>query len=171
MKRILAIAMCLALTAAAAQVSAQNRGGNNRQSSERGNPPSERQQRTPEEMAKMRADRMKEQLELTDAQHAQVLELFKEQMENRSANMSMSREEREKLTEEQRAERREEMQKMRDEQDAKLKEILTAEQFAKYEENRRNMPQNGLNGRVAGSGDNRPEGVQRGGQRSGNRNR
>ncbi len=125
MKKIITISMCLMMMAAAVQVSAQNNDG----------PQQQREQMSLEDMAKQRADRMKEQLSLTDDQYAKVLELNKEQAKNMKP---MSREDRENMSDEQREAFRDEMRKAREDYNAKVKEILTDEQYKKYEENSMN---------------------------------
>lgn len=89
----------------------------------------------PEQMALRQADRMKEQLELTDAQYTKVLELFKaenaEWMKNFNPEAAqggdMDFEAIRKQMEERRAKR-----------DVQLKTILTEDQFKKYQENMAN---------------------------------
>ena len=80
------------------------------------------QRMNPEQMAKSRADRMKEVVKLTDAQYAKVLALYKEESEAMQKAMGNGQPDREA------------MQKMREEQETKLKEILTAEQYKTWSE-------------------------------------
>ena len=90
-------------------------------------------QMDPEQFATRRADQMKESLKLTDQQYKDVVAYFKEQMaemqkrfeggQGGGGGFDM-----------------EEMQKMRQAQEAKLKAILTEEQFKKWtteQQNRR----------------------------------
>ena len=138
MKRIIGIAMCLMMMAGAAQVSAQRKNQrNDKQKTEQGD---DRQQPSAEDMAKRQADRMKELLSLTDEQYAKVLELNEEQARQRANTAPASRENMQNMTDEQREARREEMKKVREGYDAKLKEILTDEQYLKYVESRNNGP-------------------------------
>ncbi len=165
MKRIIGIAMCAIMLAGAAQVSAQKKNsGNNKQKTEQksgqqksGQKPDQQKQEpkdgqqrpgpaggdrqfTPEDMAKSMADRMKEQLSLTDDQYTKVLELNREQTKQYANMPRPSREEMQNMTDEQREARRDEMRKYRDEYNAKLKSILTSEQYSKYEENMNSTP-------------------------------
>ena len=82
----------------------------------------------PDQIAKLRADDMKQTVNLTDDQYTKVVELFKAQMDDMQKMMSgggmpdMG-----------------EMQKQREEQQKKLQAILTKEQFeawTKHEEER-----------------------------------
>lgn len=86
---------------------------------------------SPDEMAKMQADQMKDVVKLTDAQYPKVLEIFKEQ----SLKMSElfgggGMPDQDKMT------------KLFEEQDAKLKKVLTAEQHKKWTEHIQRMFQN-----------------------------
>ncbi len=176
MKKIIGIAMCIVMLAGAAQLSAQDKNkGKDKQKTEQksdkqkpeqkdgqkkpeqkpGQQRPDRQQPSNEDWAKQRADRMKEQLSLTDDQYAKVLEL------NKANNNNMpSREQMQNMTDEQRDARREEMRKSREEYNAKLKGILTPEQYSKYEENMKNMPRGGQPGQrpQGGPGGDRPQG-------------
>jgi hypothetical protein len=96
----------------------------------------------PEQRLKMRMERLS-QLNLTDEQKAKVEVLYKDQ----DAQMS-------KLREQQSGGDREAMranfEKMRTEQDAKMKAILTPEQYAKFTEMNKNMgPRGGMGPRGA----------------------
>ena len=92
----------------------------------------------PEQMATHQADRLKKVCDLNDEQYAKVLDLYKTQSEemmkqfqNRQPGQPFNREE---------------MQKLREEMDAKIKEILTEEQFVKYQEMQKRMPRPGFGG-------------------------
>ena len=87
-------------------------------------------QMDPEQFATRRADQMKESLKLTDQQYKDVVAYFKEQMTEMQkrfeggqggGGFDM-----------------EEMQKLRQAQEAKLKAILTEEQYKKYAEEQQN---------------------------------
>ena len=83
----------------------------------------------PAQIAKMRADQMKESVKLTDAQYVKVEALFKEEMEammKRMEDGSMMNGDFEAM--------RKDMEKRREEQQKKLKAILTEEQFKKWTE-------------------------------------
>lgn len=137
MKRgILSIALCALMMAGAVSVSAQH-SGNQKRGKQR-TEQAKRTERSPEEMAKHRTDRMKEQLSLDDAQYAKVLALNEARMERMVEQTPRSREEMEKLTDEQRAEMRAKMKEAREAYTAELKGILSGEQFAKYEEMQKN---------------------------------
>lgn len=99
------------------------------------------QRMDPEQMAKMRAERMKTSLNLTDDQYNKLVELYKtEGTAFRPANGQMPS--------------REDMQKMRDERNAKVKAILTDEQYQKWQESM----QRGRGGQGQGQGGPRGQG-------------
>lgn len=81
---------------------------------------------SPEERATRMTERLAEELQLTDAQKAQVLEINLENVKNQEAKRAEMTDARKKEMEA----RREEMKK----QDAKIKEVLTEEQKVKWEE-------------------------------------
>jgi len=85
-------------------------------------------------------DELKEGLELTDEQTEKVREII-------TAGFETMRNAREEMQDGDRDAMREKMQQMREEQTAKIKEVLSAEQFAKYEqiqqERRERMRQGG----------------------------
>ncbi|MCM4156611.1 hypothetical protein [Gramella sp. AN32] len=89
-----------------------------------------------EEMAKLRADRLGMQLDLNAEQIAKLQAYYAKEIEDQRENASERRKEtkeaREKLSEE-RAEMMEDRKEKMAEQDKKLKEILTPEQFIKYQ--------------------------------------
>lgn len=93
-----------------------------------------------EQMAKMRADEMNELLKLTEEQYKKIVELFKSNSQQQEPKPSE-----EAKNNRQRAQRadREVMQKNLEEQNAKIKAILTEEQFkiwSEVEKNRRGGP-------------------------------
>ena len=113
---------------------------------------------TPEQIT----DRMAEQLSLTDAQKSQVLALNTEYQDviggpgfghGRPGGPHHQRPE---LTEEQKA-KFEEMRAKRDEYNTKLKSILTADQYAQYEDSQKRGP-HGNNGHHNGHGHNGQKG-------------
>lgn len=77
------------------------------------------------DFAKVRAEQLAKELSLKDDQKTKVEELFKAQGEKMRELRSATPEE-----------RREKGKTMREEMDKKMKEILTAEQYAKWEKNR-----------------------------------
>jgi Spy/CpxP family protein refolding chaperone len=89
----------------------------------------------PSTRAQQMTERMATELYLTDAQKTKVLELNKAQMESRSAAMKASDEDRAKKMEAQRAD-----------YDAKLKKILTTEQYNTYTTNQANRQKRGGRG-------------------------
>lgn len=95
-----------------------------------------------EQRMKMRMDRLNEQLTLTDEQKVKVEALFKEQDDQRMKAREQQPVDRESM--------RANIEKMRSEQDAKMKSILTEEQYAKYIEMNKNMGQRGGMGRGMG---------------------
>jgi Spy/CpxP family protein refolding chaperone len=100
----------------------------------------------PAQMAQRRADMMKETVKLTDEQYAKVLALYKEESEAMQKQMQSG--ERPRMD-------REAMQKQREEQDAKLKAILTEEQFKTWTEAQQNRMLRGMGG-PGGPGGGRP---------------
>ena len=134
-KILLTMVALLSLTAVQAQES------DNKQQQFRGP-----RQMTPEQMT----ERMSENLKLTDEQKTKVLELNKEYEKvisgpgmrgprpgrgNGEAQNGQQRPERPQLTDEQREEMKQRMEK-RQEYEKKLKEILTEDQYKKYQESR-----------------------------------
>jgi Spy/CpxP family protein refolding chaperone len=75
-----------------------------------------------------RLNRLTEQLKLTDEQKPKVKAVLEEQDKQRQAARDLSAEE-----------RRSKMQAMREETNKKMKEILTAEQFKKFEDSQQMM--------------------------------
>jgi Spy/CpxP family protein refolding chaperone len=111
--------MAAALTTGAMAQSKNGRGGNF----------------DPSARAQQMTERMATELSLTDAQKTKVLELNKAQMESHSAAM--------KATEEERAKK---MEAARSDYDAKLKKILTTEQYKTYTTNQANRQGRGGRG-------------------------
>lgn len=108
------------------------------------------QQMDPSEMAKMRADRMKETLNLTNDQYTKVLDLYKKENEEM---MRMFQQNQGGGQPDFSA-----MQKRREAQTAELKKILTEDQFKKYEEQQAQM-----RGGMGGPGQGGPGGRGQGG--------
>lgn len=90
------------------------------------------QRMTPQE----RTDRLAKQLALSDSQKVKVLDLFTKQDEARKKAFADRNADRDAM--------RAAMEKLRDESTRKMKEILTAEQFAKYDKLRSEMPRGGM---------------------------
>ncbi len=84
-----------------------------------------------EQRMKMRLERLNQQLNLNDEQKKKVEALFNDE----EAQMSKLREQQSDNREQNRAA----FEKMRTERNAKMKEILTPEQFSKYTEMNKNM--------------------------------
>ena len=99
-------------------------------------------------MAQRRADQMKEAVKLTDEQYAKVVALYKEESEAMQ-KMMQSTDRRQQMD-------REAMQKQREEQEAKLKAILTEEQYKTWTEAQQNMRRRGPGG-PGGQGGGRPQ--------------
>lgn len=96
-----------------------------------------RSEMTNEEMATLHAKRLAMQLDLNEEQEAKLKELYTKQFEDRRELMQERREEREEMRKEMAKERskmREEHMEISEQHKAQMKEILTAEQFAKWEE-------------------------------------
>ncbi|MCQ2226901.1 MAG: hypothetical protein MJZ01_03200 [Bacteroidales bacterium] len=85
---------------------------------------------SPEEMAKMQADQMKETVSLSEEQYAKVLVICKEQSE-----------EMQKLFQEGQPDFSA-FGKLQEDQNKKLKEVLTEEQFKKWDEHMQEMRRN-----------------------------
>lgn len=103
----------------------------------------------PEQMAKMRVDRMKESLKLSDEQATQLVALFKKQSEDMMKAMQQNQGGQPDM---------EAFQKMREQQNAEIKKVLTEEQYKKWEEEQAQMM------RGFGGGQGGPQGGPRGGQ-------
>ena len=102
----------------------------------------------------MQLERMTKELSLTDDQKPKVKEVIEEnrkKMQEVFADRSAPREE-----------RREKMQKISDEQDKKFKEILKADQYAKWEKMRDKMREEMRNRRGGGPGGPGTEGEKKG---------
>ncbi|WP_215226607.1 DUF4890 domain-containing protein [Echinicola shivajiensis] len=85
----------------------------------------------PEKMAERVAGHMEKELELSEDQKKEVYALFLESSKKRMEMRNQEKEEREAA--------REQMKADREAQQAKLKEILSEEQFAKWEEMQKKM--------------------------------
>jgi protein CpxP len=85
----------------------------------------DRQQRSPEELAKARTERLTTVLELTPEQAAKVQALHLKHAQEAEAQRARMKAEREA--------KRAEMAKKREQQEAELKAILTAEQYTKWQ--------------------------------------
>jgi periplasmic protein CpxP/Spy len=98
----------------------------------------DRAQKTPEEMAQMKTDRMAQKLELSEAQKNQL-----QALNLRHAQETKAMRESHKAVGEKTAEQRTQMQESKkashEEWQAELKGILSAEQFAKYEADKAEM--------------------------------
>lgn len=89
------------------------------------------------EMASLHAKRLTMQLDLNEEQEAKLKELYTEQIKDRRELMQERREEREEIRKEMTKERskmREEQMEISEKHKARMKEILTAEQFTKWEQ-------------------------------------
>src|SRR5882672_4588806 len=96
-----------------------------------------------------RMERMTEELKLTDEQKPKVkavLEDSQKKQQELFSDSSVSRED-----------RREKMRGIRDNEDKKLKEILTADQYAKHEKMREEMRAAGKGGKKKGGDDTKKE--------------
>lgn len=91
---------------------------------------------TPEERVEMRTNKMAEKLGLDENQKKKVKEIFEAQQKENSAAREEMKAEREKMRAEREkalTERKASMKKQHEELKAKLKPILTKEQFEKWE--------------------------------------
>ena len=94
-----------------------------------------KERRAPREFsAEEMTNRMAKDLELTDEQKAKVLVLNKEMQQQRSAQMKEQKDQRKQFMEQ------------RKEYGKKLKEILTEEQYKKFQEQHRRGPRGGHHG-------------------------
>ncbi|MDR2039617.1 MAG: hypothetical protein LBQ60_16990 [Bacteroidales bacterium] len=114
MKKFLAIATLLVVTLTFATAQERRGGGRN--------------MGTPEERAKAQTDRLNELVKLTDDQKTKIQAFELEQAKKMSTVMQENREDREAM--------RTKMQEMDKERDKKYKEILTADQYKKYTEDK-----------------------------------
>lgn len=104
-------------------------------------------QMNPEQMVKMRADRLKESLKLTDDQYNKVLALYKKDNEEMMKMMQGGG-----------MPDMEAFQKRREAQNAELKKILTEAQYKQYEEQNQQMMR-GMGGPGGPGGQGRPQGA------------
>ena len=124
------IALCAAAMLTAVAVNAQNRG------KRPANPP------TSEEMATRMTERMTKVLDLSDEQQKAVYQMNLDQI---NAMQAQRKENFEKKQGEMDA-RREEMKARREARDAKLKELLTPDQYTKWKEMEQQRPPRGPQG-------------------------
>lgn len=92
----------------------------------------------PEQMAQRQADRIKETCGINDEQYAKLKEHFKAQSEAMQKAFKNSAE--------QQRMSREDMQKLREEGENEIKQILTEEQYAKYQEMQKKTWKRAFNG-------------------------
>ncbi len=124
-------------------------------------PGGQRREFKPEEMAKRRADNVKESAKINDEQYKKVYDLFLKQAKDQQAKMKEGQQgnNRQRFN-------REEMQKQQDATNKELKAILTPEQYKAYDkaqkERRQRFGQRGRGGDRGGFGG---PGGNRGGQR------
>lgn len=97
-------------------------------------------QMNPEDMAKRQTERVKEACGINEEQYAKIYDLYLAQQKQAQAMMDSLRAQANNGGERPRF-NREAMQKRQDELNAKLKEVLTEEQYAKYEEMQKQMRQ------------------------------
>ena len=95
----------------------------------------------PAQIAKFRADDMKQAVKLTDAQYTKVVDLFKAEMEAMQKAFSSGQ-----------MPQMEEMQKQREEQQKKLQAILTKDQFEAWTKHEREMMERMMSGGFGGPG-------------------
>ena len=95
----------------------------------------------PAQIAKMRADQMKETVKLTDAQYTKVVDLYKAEMEAMQKAFSSGQ-----------MPQMDQMQKQREEQQKKLQAILTKEQFAAWTKYEQEMMERFMSGGFGGPG-------------------
>lgn len=95
-------------------------------------------QMNPEDMAKRQAERIKETCGINDEQYAKIYDLYLAQSKQTQAMMDSLRAQANNGGERPRFDR-EAMQKRQDEMNAKIKAVLTEEQYAKYEEMQKQM--------------------------------
>lgn len=87
---------------------------------------SSREQRNPEQEAERMVEHLKQELNLTEAQQSELKTYFTASFKKRSENFEKNKDNRK--------ERREQMKHAQEETDARLKEILTEEQYNKHKE-------------------------------------
>lgn len=110
----------------------------------------QRREFNPEQNATRQADRIKETCKVNDQQYAELHKLFLEEANRQKAQMDSLRAAGVQGGMGQRGGNREEWQKRRDEQTAKIKAILTPEQFAAYEESQKQMQERRRQGGFGG---------------------
>ncbi len=155
MKKLLIALVAMIITTGAF---AQNQGGQNG--------PRQRREFNPEEMATRRADRIKETCTLTDEQYKKVKEYYTEQGKAQQEQMKKMMESGQQGQQMDREAMMKEMEARRAAETKAIKEILTEEQFAKYEKAQKEMrPRGGQGGPRGGQGG--PEGGPQGGPENG----
>ena len=92
-------------------------------------------QMDPEQIAKFRADDMKQTVKLTDDQYKKVVDLYKAQMEDMQKMFSSGQ-----------MPQMDQMQKQREEQEKKLKAILTDDQYTAWTKHEQERMQQMMNG-------------------------
>ena len=119
------------------------------------------EQQDPKVQAERRTERMVKALSLTDAQKQQVLELNLAEAEKRAeckpTKPATEGEKPAKPTAEEREKRRQEMETQRTAYDAKLKTILTPEQYTNYTEQKANRDKKDKVGKDTKQGDERKQ--------------
>jgi len=105
----------------------------------------QRQNQTPEERAKVETERLEKLLTLTAAQKTKIQAIELEISKERSTLMQNSQGNREAM--------RESLQKLSTKRDTKFKEVLTADQFKKYQaDNEQRQRERGQRGQGGGQG-------------------
>ena len=126
----------------------------------------------PEDMAKRQADRLKEQLELTQVQYDSIYSYYLKSSKEQAARREQMQNGGQQPGQGDMQAMMEQMQKQRQEQEAKIKSFLTDAQKKKYDEaqeqrrqQRGQGGQGGFGGGMGGFGGGMPQGGQGGGQR------
>lgn len=92
------------------------------------------QNMNPDEMAKMQAQRLVEELKLNKDQEAKITAIYKKSSANNTTDFQRMRD----ASDAERTKMREEMQKVRDQQEKEIKAVLTPAQLKTYEESLKN---------------------------------
>jgi len=122
----------------------------------------QRREFNPEEMATRQATQMKENLKVNDEQYKALYDLYLVQANEMKAQRDSMMARRQQGQQGQRPQLdREAYQKRRDEMQAKIKAILTEEQYAAYEKMQSERRQRGFRGGQGGQGGQRPQRPQR----------
>lgn len=154
MKKLLIALLAMVITAGAF---AQNQGGQDRAR--------QRREFNPEEMATRRADRIKKTCTLTDEQYKKVKEYYTAEGKAQQEQMKKMMEGGQQGQQMDREAMMKEMEARRTAETKALKEILTEEQFVKYEKAEKEMrarggdrgPRNGQGGPRGARGGNEPQ--------------